>query len=391
MEISSSMLDMIFSDRLIAPRFQKNFHYVKTNLQNIERKKQKMLVPTNLETIITELLLQGYKNKKEVKSIFNSLEIWIDFFVEILEDKYFLCEVLDAFLFQIFNNFNLLTLNKSHQITAQKFLKLIFETNKKNEFSSGFEIRYLIQTSVFYSLFHKDFNIPLKSIQNFKINNINTLFDELFVKEIDPVLLIDNFQNLRSIQEFEVLAKILLENNAMNNSILEDKISKSEFSILTSSNHPILNHCDLTFDSLLNLVKFLNQLKLNSNLIYRLFQFKPNLSANFIPDINSYTSNVNSNPTFKELQKLIDFLTSRPNKYLFGEKTNYLFKKEMSTFFKDDFSRFVDYCESENCESNKDLIYVEWSNYSITRHSSICKKCLNDLEFEYFSKYDSPF
>ena len=260
MEISSSMLDMIFSDSLIAPRFQKNFNYVKTNLQNIERKKQKMLVPTNLETIITEFLLQGYKNKKEVKSIFNSLENWIDFFVDLLEDKYFLCEVLDAFLFQIFNNFNLLTLNKSHQITAQKFLKLIFETNKKNEFSSGFEIRYLIQTSVFYSLFHKDFNIPLKSIQNFKINNINTLFDELFVKEIDPVLLIDNFQNLRSIQEFEVLAKILLENNAMNNSILEDKISKSEFSILTSSNHPILNHCDLTVDSLLNLVKFLNQL-----------------------------------------------------------------------------------------------------------------------------------
>jgi hypothetical protein len=240
-------------------------------------------------------------------------------------------------------------------------------------------------------LFHKDFKIPLKSIQNFKVNNINTLFDELFVKEIDPVLLIDNFQNLRSIQEFEVLAKILLENNAMNNSILEDKISKSEFLILTSSNHPILNHCDLTFDSLLNLVKFLNQLKLNSNLIYRLFQFKPNLSASFITDINSYISNVNSNPTFKELQKLIDFLISRPNKYLFGEKTNYLFKKEMSTFFKDDISRFVDYCESENCESNNELIYVEWSNYSISKHTTFCKKCIEDLDLEYFIKYSSPF
>ncbi len=86
-----------------------------------------------------------------------------------------------------------------------------------------------------------------------------------------------------------------------------------------------------------------------------------------------------------------DFTVSRPYRNLFGEKTRYLFKKELSVLFKDDFSLFADFCEHENCKSNYKLTYIEWIENNLNKHRTICKKCLDKIDFEYFCKYEAPF
>lgn len=122
-------------------------------------------------------------------------------------------------------------------------------------------MRYIIQISVFYSLFNKDFNIQLSSNHKFQNENLNVfeLFDDLFVKKEKLVLLTDNFHNLNSFDELRLLADILLDIEVLKNPILDSKISEQEFKLLISQNHPVVNIDNTVFDTLICLSKSLHQ------------------------------------------------------------------------------------------------------------------------------------
>ena len=122
-------------------------------------------------------------------------------------------------------------------------------------------MRYIIQISVFYSLFHKDFNIQLSSNHKFQNENLNVfeLFDDLFVKKEKLVLLTDNFHNLNSFDELRLLADILLDIEVLKNPILDSKISEQEFTLFISQNHPVVNIDNNVFDTLICLSKSLHQ------------------------------------------------------------------------------------------------------------------------------------
>ena len=122
-------------------------------------------------------------------------------------------------------------------------------------------MRYIIQISVFYSFFNKDFNIQLSSNHKFQNENLNVfeLFDDLFVKKEKLVLLTDNFHNLNSFGELRLLADILLDIEVLKNPILDSKISEQEFKLLISQNHPVINIDNNVFDTLICLIKSLHQ------------------------------------------------------------------------------------------------------------------------------------
>ncbi len=392
MKISYSKLSVFLSNNELSETFRKNLHNAYESLQNIEMINKKLIISNNLDSLISILLTEDFSTTEQLKQEFSTLSSWLIFFDELTDDIDLSSRMIEAFLseknyFFVFNEIF------DEVETFRKFIKEIFFIHKEIKILSDFEMRYLIQISVFYSLFHKDFNIQLSSIHKFQNENLNVfeIFDDLFVKKEKPVLLTDNFHNLNSFGELRLLADILLDIEVLKNPILDSKISEQEFTLFISQNHPVVNIDNNVFDSLISLIKSLHQVKLNQNLIYRLFQLNYHLSDSIITEINNYIISINNQPNLTELQKFIDFTVSRPYRNLFGEKTRYLFKKELSVLFKDDFSLFADFCEHENCKSNYNLTYIEWIDNNLNKHRTICKNCLDKINFEYFCKYEAPF
>jgi hypothetical protein len=361
MKISYSKLSVFLSNNELSETFQKNLHNAYESLQNIEIINKKLIISNNLEIIVSDMLASEYSNKVELNQNFSKLNSWLMYFIGLTEDNDLRSRMIDIFLSNS-NRFYLYIADSNKENTFRDFLKEILIYFNGIENLSHIELRYLIQICVFYSIFHRDFNIDLNTLKKYQNEDLNVyeLFDQLFVRNDKPVLLTDNFHNLKSFEELRFLADILLGKDALKSKIIKGEFSKQEYRILISQNHPLINLDAYAFKSAITLSQYLYHLNLNQNLIYRLFQFDPTLSETFILELNNYISNSKSEPVLKDLQNFIYFLRNRPSRNLFGENTNYLFKKEMSVLFKNNITSFVDYCENKECKSNQHLIYIEW-------------------------------
>lgn len=392
MKISYSKLSVFLSNNELSETFRKNIHNADESIQNIEKINKKLTFSNNLEIIVSDILAFEYSNKEELNQTFNILNSWLMYFIGLTEDNDLLSRIIDIFLSKN-NRFFLNKVNSKEEETFKEFLIGIFFRFNNIGKLSHLELRYLIQLSVFYSITNRDFNLHLKSLKKVQNEELNVyeLFDELFVIKEKPVLLTDNFHNLNSFEELRFLADILLGKDALKSKIIQEEISKEEYRILISQNHPLIKLDKYAFRSAIALSQYLHQLNLNQNLIYRLFQFDPTLSENIILELNNYISNSKSEPVLKDLQNFIYFLRNRPRRNLFGENTNYLFKKEMSVLFKKNITSFVDYCENKECRSNQHLIYIEWIENNLSKQKTICNSCLKEIDFDYFLNNEFPF
>ena len=392
MKISYSKLSIFLSNNNLSETFRKNLHNAYVALQNIEKINKKLTFSNNLEIIVSDMLASEYSNKEELNQNFSKLNSWLMYFIGLTEDNDLRSRMIDIFLSNS-NRFYLYIADSKKEDTFRDFFKEILIYFKGIENLSHIELRYLIQICVFYSIFHRDFNIDLNSLKKYQNEDFNVyeLFDHLFVRNDKPVLLTDNFHNLKSLEELRFLADILLGKDALKSKIIKGEFSKQEYRILISQNHPLINLDEYAFKSAITLSQYLYHLNLNQNLIYRLFQFEPTLSETFIIELNNYISISQSEPVLKDLQNFIYFLRNRPRRNLFGENTNYLFKKEMSVLFKNNITSFVDYCENKECKSNHHLIYIEWIENNLTKQTTICNNCLQEINFDYFINNDFPF
>ena len=331
-----------------------------------------------LDQAIFEILT--VESSRIEESIFHleQLNTWFDFFSAIIENQDLLGKFVDGFLRQYLTTYLIANFDYTNKIKFQEFFQMVFKTFEELENLAEDDLRFLIQLGVFYLRYPTTNNLSPTDYDRKYFGGIGfvELFEFLYVKETNPVLLIDQFIFLKNSEELDLLASVLDGKNRIEDPLLEGKLNEDEYKLFISSNHPKLSIRLFSIQHLIHLCKYLHQVNLNSAIIYRYFQSNSTLSLDLLPKINDYLNCFEVEPSYKEFEKLILFYKSRPKDFFLSSNESYLYKKELSILFKENTSVFSDSCEIAKCHSIKNINYIEWTDKKVPKHLTICDNCL---------------
>ena len=347
-----------------------------------------------LDQAIFEILT--VESSRIEESIFHleQLNTWFDFFSAIIENQDLLGKFVDGFLRQYLTTYLIANFDYTNKIKFQEFFQMVFKTFEELENLTEDDLRFLIQLGVFYLRYPTTNNLSLTDYDRKYFGGIGfvELFEFLYVKETNPVLLIDQFIFLQDSEELDLLASILEGKNRIEHPLLEGKLNKDEYKLFISSNHPKLSIRLFSIQHLIHLCKYLHDANVNSAIIYRYFQSNLTLSLDLLPKINNYLNCIEVEPSYKEFEKLILFYKSSPKEVFLSSNERYLYKKELTILFKQNPSVFSDSCEIAKCNSKENLSFIEWTDKKIDKHITICDNCLfNTIKERTVDECSFPF
>jgi len=304
------------------------------------------------------------------------------------------------------------TLHEFDKGLCEKTLKFMKEISTSILYIKEFtvdELRNIFKIAHYHSYYPED---QLRSFDSYSFSDENAhymfdaheLFLHLYIDQINPVLLTDQFFSLKRTKDFEALHLLIHGEKDLNTPTLQLNLSELEYELLISENHPPLSiYTRIRYDieSALSCVKGLLSINLPREMIYRIY-FDTNFAMiqvsyeNMIKYIHEYIDFLKRQPTLREIYTLLKFQSDIPvdrNYPLFtSNEVRYLYKKEMSLYFKNNLSVFSEHCQFCQSLSGAPTIHFEWMDLNKTPHfANYCEVCLSEKNYKYMAEFDCPF
>ena len=321
--------------------------------------------------------------------------------------SYFSEETLEIQNLLLDGYFTLHYFDKRTCISILAFIKeLLTDIPYFKQFSLN-ELRNVFKIAYFHSFYPED---KIRSFETYLYSKDQYMFDahefflHLFIDQVNPVLLTDQFFSLKNTKDFEALHLLIQGEKELNTPTLELKLNDQEYELLRSENHPPLtinNRIPYGIENALSCVKGLLSIHLPTEMIYRIY-FDVNFvmirlsDENIINYINEYIDFLERQPTLREIYAFLKFQSDVPvdRKYpLFtSNEVRYLYQKEMSLYFKNNLSVFSEHCQFCQSLSGAPTIHFEWMDLNKTPHfANYCEVCLKEKNYKYMAEFDCPF